>query len=48
MFKQSATKLLELNEEKVKEWLESFDAVITDCDGNYELKHFRNGNLISL
>uniref|UniRef100_T1PII0 Haloacid dehalogenase-like hydrolase n=1 Tax=Musca domestica TaxID=7370 RepID=T1PII0_MUSDO len=33
MFKQSATKLLELNEEKVKEWLESFDAVITDCDG---------------
>ncbi|XP_073843820.1 glycerol-3-phosphate phosphatase-like [Musca autumnalis] len=33
MFKKSATKLLEIEEDKVKEWLDSFDAVLTDCDG---------------
>lgn len=33
MFKQTATKLLDQNAAKVTEFLESFDAVITDCDG---------------
>ncbi|XP_013113366.2 glycerol-3-phosphate phosphatase isoform X1 [Stomoxys calcitrans] len=33
MFKKTATKLLEQNADKVTQWLDTFDAVITDCDG---------------
>ncbi|XP_036326662.1 glycerol-3-phosphate phosphatase-like isoform X1 [Rhagoletis pomonella] len=33
MYKQTCTNLLELPPGKVKEWLDGFDAVITDCDG---------------
>lgn len=33
MFKQTSTELTKLSNEKVKEWLNSFDTVLTDCDG---------------
>ncbi|XP_055906278.1 glycerol-3-phosphate phosphatase-like isoform X2 [Eupeodes corollae] len=33
MYKQSCTNLLDLPEADVKKWLDSFDSVITDCDG---------------
>ncbi|XP_055854619.1 glycerol-3-phosphate phosphatase isoform X2 [Episyrphus balteatus] len=33
MYKQSATNLLELPEADVKKWLNSFDSILTDCDG---------------
>ncbi|KAH8296828.1 hypothetical protein KR054_011811, partial [Drosophila jambulina] len=33
IYKQTCTNLLELSSAKVTEWLDSFDSVITDCDG---------------
>lgn len=33
MYSQSATELNKLSNEEVKKWLESFDTVLTDCDG---------------
>lgn len=35
MYKQTATELNKLSPEKVKEWLNSFDTVLTDCDGKF-------------
>lgn len=37
MFKRTATDLTKLPGNVVKEWLNSFDSVLTDCDG--ELHH---------
>lgn len=33
MYKQTATELTKLSNEKVKEWIDSFDTVLFDCDG---------------
>lgn len=33
MFKESATNLHNISVEKGIEWLNSFDTVLTDCDG---------------
>ncbi|XP_060655235.1 glycerol-3-phosphate phosphatase [Drosophila nasuta] len=33
MYKQTCTNLLNLSKDEVKAWLDSFDSVITDCDG---------------
>lgn len=33
MYKQTCTNLLDLSPDEVKAWLDSFDSVITDCDG---------------
>lgn len=35
IYKQTCTNLLELSSAKVKEWMASFDSVITDCDGKW-------------
>lgn len=34
MFKRTATDLTKLSRQTVKEWLGSFDTVLSDCDGN--------------
>lgn len=33
MYSQSATELNKLPSDDVKKWLQSFDTVLTDCDG---------------
>lgn len=33
MYKQTCTNLLTLSENELKNWLDGFDSVITDCDG---------------
>lgn len=33
MYSQTATELNKLSNHEVKTWLESFDTVLTDCDG---------------
>ncbi|KAH8405060.1 hypothetical protein KR222_010390, partial [Zaprionus bogoriensis] len=33
MYKQTCTNLLDLSKKELKDWLDSFDSVITDCDG---------------
>lgn len=35
MFKRTATNLNNVPENVVKEWLNTFDAVLTDCDGKF-------------
>lgn len=38
MYSQTATELNKLSNNEVKAWLESFDTVLTDCDGKLILK----------
>lgn len=33
MFHRAATDLTKVPKDQVKQWLDSFDAVLTDCDG---------------
>lgn len=33
MYKKTATDLTKLSKEEVKEWVNSFDTVLADCDG---------------
>lgn len=35
MYSQSATELNKLPGDEVKKWLQSFDTVLTDCDGKF-------------
>lgn len=35
MYSQTATELNKLPDHEVKAWLDSFDTVLTDCDGKY-------------
>lgn len=35
MFKQTATDLTKISEENVRTWVNSFDTVLTDCDGKF-------------
>lgn len=39
MFKQTATDLTKVSNDLVKKWLDSFDTVLTDCDGKCSAKY---------
>lgn len=41
MFKDSATNLNNISIEKGNEWIQTFDTVLSDCDGKWkkDLKH---------
>lgn len=40
MFKESATNLHGITVEKGIEWLQTFDTVLSDCDGEFDLVRF--------
>lgn len=41
MFQQTATDLTKVSNDLVLKWLDSFDTVLTDCDGKHILMQYK-------